>query len=256
MMHPLPQRPDRGRAGHAWIAIAVVAAALLGVCVALAGVAALAQQALEAFRNEGGTWRLAADTSDSVVNSFTEEGVAFPERDLDDPLLASRTIVVTEGMNERTARSVARKLMFLAAQDPARPIEIYLSTPGGWFDSAFAIVGVMRAIPAPVNVTAIGGCHSAGAVVLASATGRRRAVANAIISVHADITESEVDYDSGTRERARVEGVYRERAKLPREWFPLAGDRSYYLTAREALAFGLIDEILAPVLAPPAEAKP
>ena len=76
-----------------------------------------------------------------------------------------------------------------------------------------------------------------------------------MISVHADISAANGDYDYGTRERARVEGVYRARAKLPKAWFPLDGDRSYFLTAREALAFGLIDEIVAPEAAPAEEVK-
>ena len=253
-MTPAPE--SNAASGRAALALALVASVLLGVFLAIGGLALLGERALDAYREAGGTWRLAGDATDSAMNSLTEEGFGFPERDLDDPLLESRTIVVTEAMNERSARSVVRKLMFLDARDAVQPIELYLATPGGWFDFAFAIIGAMRAIDAPVNVTAIGGCHSSGAVILASATGRRRALSDALISVHANITEDGGEFGSGARERARVEGALRTRARLPRDWFPLEAETSYYLTAREALRYGLIDDIVGSPEPPASEEAP
>lgn len=231
---PLP--PDRGASA--------LVAALAGVIVLLAGIALLASHAVESFREDGGLWGSSEVVSDQVTDSITESGLGFPELDLNDPLLRHRKIVVSEGMNERTARGVVRKLLYLNAEDPKLPIDLYLSTAGGWFDSAFAIVAAMRLIDAPVNTIAIGGCHSSGAVVLISGTGRRFAAPDALISIHANLSDDTGAWAQGTRDRTRVDRALRNGTTLPTSWFPLRGENIYYLTPEEALGFGVIDEIL------------
>jgi ATP-dependent Clp protease protease subunit len=213
----------------AMIQLAVVAALGLWLQAALEDVPALSESILD----------LAAD-------SFTEAGFFLPEEDLDDPLLEHRIIVITEAMNERTARGVVRKLVYLDAEDPRAPIDLYISTQGGWFDSAFAIIDVMQIMSAPVNTIAVGGCYSAGALVLMAGTGSRSATPNTLISLHANFYETDAPDSLGALERGRVERLMRSKAKLPEGWFPYEDDASYYFSAEDALEHAIIDFVRAP----------
>jgi ATP-dependent Clp protease protease subunit len=139
---------------------------------------------------------------------------------------------------------VAARLLYLNAVDPHRPIDLYLSTQGGWIDSAFTIIDAMELIHAPVNTWAIGGCYSAGALILAAGTGRRYATANAVLMIHASLDEdSKRPYSYERLALERYERVWRQRADLPDDWFPMVGGEEYYLSPQEALQFHLVDEI-------------
>jgi ATP-dependent Clp protease protease subunit len=181
-----------------------------------------------------------------VVDEYLAGVPAATTLRADDPLLGRRTILVTANINERTASDVVSRLLYLNAQDSRRPIELYLSTQGGWVDSAFTIIDVIERIEAPVNTWAIGGCYSAGALILSAGTGRRYATPNAILMIHASLdpaTTTSFAYEQLALER--YERVWRERAALPAAWFPMVGGEEYYLSAQEALKFKLIDEIAA-----------
>lgn len=217
------------------------------------GVEFLAQESLDAFTEE-------------LVDQFNESGFGVAPLDPEDPLLKRRIVLIAEGMNERTARRVVERLIYLDAEDPDTPIDLRIVTGGGWTDSAFAIVDTMRAIRAPVNVTALSGCYSAGTVILAAGTGTRTATPNAILSVHVNEMLPEDDEDGEeagdhnyTRhELARFRGVYERYTSVPKDWFDAPGDNQYYLDAEQALRMELIDAIAephwqAPAVEPPAE---
>jgi ATP-dependent Clp protease protease subunit len=220
-----------------WVALLAIGFAALQLSIA-AGVGLYLSNAVDEIPG------LAENVLDIAADSLTEAGFALPEEDLDDPLLEHRVVVITEGMNERTARGVVRKLLYLAADDPVAPIDLYISTQGGWFDSAFAIIDTMEMIPAPVNTIAVGGCYSAGTLVLMSGTGTRSATPNALISLHANFFDEETPDSIGTLERGRVEKRLREHARLPADWLPFEDDATYYMTAERALELAIIDRIL------------
>ena len=179
-----------------------------------------------------------------VVDEYLSANPHVLELRADDPLLKSRKILITSNINEFTANEVAARLLYLSAADPHRPIDLYLSTQGGWVDSAFTIIDAMELIDAPVNTWAIGGCYSAGALILAAGTGRRYATADAVLMVHASLDEdNKRPYSYERLALQRYERIWREHAALPDDWFPLVGDEEYYLSAQEALQFKLIDEI-------------
>lgn len=180
---------------------------------------------------------------DSMVDRHLEAGYEDPILSTSDPLLAQRTIVVTTTLNERTVKDVIARLLYLSRVDPAAPIDLVLSTQGGWLDPTFALVDTIEMIQAPVNVWGLGGVYSAGSLVLASASGRRLASRNAIIMVHANLQDGELDRSSELR-LERFEELWRRRAKLPEEWFPMTRDVAHYLSPEEALQYGIIDEIL------------
>jgi ATP-dependent Clp protease protease subunit len=208
----------------------------------------------------GGLEYLTEPSVDHLVDRLNESGYDSRALDVEDPMLKRRIILVCEGMSERVARRVVEQLVYLDADDPTGPIDLRIATSGGWTDSAFAIVDTMRSIKAPVNVTAIGGCYSAGTVILAAATGKRAATPYALLSVHVNDYQEGEATDMDPHELARFRDVYRRYTKIPREWFEQPGDNHWYLDAQQALELGLIDEVTEPVwkpkTAPRVEARP
>lgn len=163
-----------------------------------------------------------------------------------DPLLSARTIVIAEGMNEGVARRVVESLLYLDSIDKETPIDLYLYTSGGWLDSAFAIVDVMALIEAPVNVIAVGGCYSAGLVVLVAGTGTRSATENTILSVHANMDHDAREFKYDRYNEDRLESHFKKHAALPEAWYPLSGEpEQYYFDPSQAKSFGVIDEVVA-----------
>jgi ATP-dependent Clp protease protease subunit len=191
---------------------------------------------------------------EQVVDEVLSASPHVPDLRPDDPLLKSRKILVTSNINEYAAKDVATRLLYLNAVDPHRPIDLYLSTQGGWIDSAFTIIDVMNLIQAPVNTWAIGGCYSSGALILAAGTGRRYATPDAVLMIHASLDEDSKDakhpYSYDRLALDRYERVWHERTEVPDAWFPMVGGEEYYLSPQEALRFKLIDEISP---APPAD---
>lgn len=185
------------------------------------------------------SYYLASDMTETMI----EQGLFYPANDLDDPLLNSRKIVINTGMNEHTSREVTRKLLYLNALDNEQPIDLYISSQGGWYDSAFTIIDTFHAIAAPVNTICIGGCYSASALLMAAGTGNRISYSNALFSIHIAYG-SKGDGRPYSERPDRVNKAYQQLATLPEEWFPLEDDRFFNLTAAEAKDFGLIDEVL------------
>ncbi|WP_197524913.1 ATP-dependent Clp protease proteolytic subunit [Botrimarina hoheduenensis] len=203
----------------------------------------LLMRVIEAIDVAGGPEYLAEPLVDQLFDRFNESGYGAPPLNTSDPLLADRMIIVTEGMNERVAARVIRELRYLAAANPDAPITLYLSTPGGWLDAAFAIVDTMRSISPRVNVVATGGCYSAGTVILAGATGRRSATPNTLLSVHVNDYLPEGNFSADDRELARFRAIYAEQTAIPQAWFDEPGDNHYYLDALQALELELIEAI-------------
>lgn len=184
---------------------------------------------------------------EQVIDEYLAAVPAEPPLRPDDPMVTSRTILVTANINEYTAKDVAARLLYLDALDARRPIDLYLSTQGGWVDSAFTIIDVMERIHAPVNTWAIGGCYSAGVLILAAGTGHRYATPNAVLMIHASLDEdTKESYSYERLALERYERIWRTRAALPDDWFPMVGGEEYYLSPQQALDFKLIDEIAQP----------
>ena len=184
-------------------------------------------------------------SANDLAVSPTFEGTYDGPLDYSDPLLAERKIVLSSNLNPGATRAVVSKLLYLNAKSPKQPINLYLRTNGGKYNDAFAIIDTMRLIDAPVNVWAVGGCWSAGTVILTSATGLRIASRNAQIMVHAnlDVPTGAEKNNEEAMNRERINALYQKRAHLPDNWFPLTGGKKYYISAKAAHVYGLIDEI-------------
>jgi len=185
---------------------------------------------------------LGTNVSDRVDTEI-EAGFEAPILATDDPLLAARTIVVTHGINERTAADVIARLVVLDAREPGVPIDLVMSTQGGWVDAAFAIVDVMQNLGSPVNTWAVGGCYSAGTLIVAAGTGHRVASEHALLMVHANLDDPSDDGTWESLEQARYEALWRRVANLPEEWYPMTFDRTHYLGPDDAVRYGLVDEV-------------
>jgi ATP-dependent Clp protease protease subunit len=176
------------------------------------------------------------------VDAEVDAGAPAAAIDPADPLLRRRLIVITASINERSAAHVIPRLHYLAQLDAKAPIDLVVSTTGGWRDSAFAIIDTMRMISAPVNTWAIGGCYSAGTLIVAGGTGTRSATRDALLMVHANLEASDDPFAQEGREFTREQRFWKERAHLPIDWALDSGD-SYYLTAAEAEQFGIVDVV-------------
>jgi len=177
------------------------------------------------------------------IDEQIDAGFASPDLDPDDPLLRDRVIFLGHSVNSRSAKDVTRKLLFLNSLDSQGPIDLYISTQGGYEDSAFTIIDTIESITAPVNTLALGGCYSAGTMILAAGTGVRSASRNAIIMVHANAFDSQEPFSIEMKSNRRYERLWREKTDLPEDWFPMTRDEAYYLTPEEAVEMGIIDEV-------------
>ena len=185
-----------------------------------------------------------SDILADFLDSQIDAGLEDPSFAQDDPLLRDRKILLFHDVNSRTAKDVSARLMYLNSVDPHGPINLYISTQGGWSDNAFTIIDTMRTISAPVNAWAVGGCYSAGALILAAATGRRYATENAVLMIHTNLDDSRDAYSYPRLALERYERVYREKTSLPKDWYPMTDDQEHYLSPDEALQFHLVDEVV------------
>ncbi len=184
-------------------------------------------------------------TLSDFVDEQIDAGEEVPRLDVDDPLLRARKVLLYHDVNSRTAKDVSARLIYLSQIDPAKPIDLYISTQGGWEDNAFAIIDTMRTIAAPVNTWAVGGCYSAGVLILTAGTGRRYATEDSVLMIHANLEKPEGDaYSYPPLAQQRYEKVYKETASLPPAWYPMTTDQQYYLAPAEALKMKLIDEVV------------
>ncbi len=192
-------------------------------------------------------------SSSDLAEYESEHNTAYVPVNYSDPVLNEQRAVFLHGnINNLTARNVVLQLRYLNGKDSRKPIHLYLTTFGGGSDSAFSILDTMQEISAPVSVYALAGAESSGAMILVGATGKRYATSTSVIMIHANSEPAkkgeEKIYDN--LDLDRLETLWRSRSHLPKAWFPLTGDKEYYMTAQEALKYGVIDVIKGSTKAP------
>lgn len=230
--------PLRGPAQLA-VAILVIGALLLAIAML---VVVIAFVRLIQSADQGPTL---ADIHSEFTDQSIDAGYEEPTLLADDPLLATRKIVLGHDVNARSAKDVIARLLYLDSLDANEPIDLYLTTLGGWGDNAFSIIDTMQMIDAPVNTHAVGVCYSSGAMILVAGTGRRTATQNAIIMVHANSIDDDTKYSYDGLETDRYHRLWREHASLPDEWYPMTNDdKEYYLDAEQSRELNIVDEIL------------
>lgn len=168
-------------------------------------------------------------------------------------LLKERIIFLGEEVNETTASLVVAQLLFLESEDPGKDINLYINSPGGSVTAGMAIFDTMNYIKCDVSTICIGMAASMGAFLLAGGTkGKRFALPNAEIMIHQPLggakgqaTEIEIAAKHILRTREKLNGILAERTGQPLEVIRQDTERDNYMTADEAMAYGLIDQIMA-----------
>ena len=170
-------------------------------------------------------------------------------------LLKDRIIFLSEDVNHASASLVVAQLLFLESEDPDREIYLYINSPGGSITDGMAIVDTINYIKCPVTTICVGLAASMGAVLLASGTkGKRYATPNAEILIHQPLigggglsgqtTEIKIHAEHMVKTREKLNKLLSEKTGQSIETIERDTERDNYMTAEEALKYGLIDEIL------------
>jgi ATP-dependent Clp protease protease subunit len=167
-------------------------------------------------------------------------------------LLKERVIVMGTQVESQMANLIVAQLLFLNREDPERPIQMYIHSPGGEVYAGMAIYDTMQAISAPVSTTAVGLTASFGSVVLVSgAPGMRYALPNATIHIHqphggaqGQASDILIQANEIQRLKNRVFDIFVQHTGQPREAIERANDRDNYFSAQEAVEFGLVDAMI------------
>jgi ATP-dependent Clp protease protease subunit len=168
-------------------------------------------------------------------------------------LLNDRIIFLSEDVNDVTASLVVAQLLFLEGQDPDRDISFYINSPGGSITAGMAIYDTMQYIKADVSTICVGMAASMGAVLLsAGAKGKRFALPNAEILIHQPLmgglqgqaSDIKIHSDHIIKTREKLNHILSEATGQPYDVITRDTDRDNYMTAEEALAYGLIDKVI------------
>ena len=193
----------------------------------------------------------------TVIESTNRGERAF---DIYSRLLKDRIIFLGTPVDDEVANVIVAQLLFLAHEDPDQDIKLYINSPGGVIYSGLAIYDTMQMIKPDVATFCMGFGASMGAVLLtAGAPGKRFALPNARILIHqgsGGFSGAIPDIEVAARETltlsAKCLSIISAHTGQPFEKVKRDSDRDYYMTAQEAKAYGLIDEVLEPTHTAPA----
>lgn len=169
-------------------------------------------------------------------------------------LLADRIIFLGEDVNDVTASLITAQLLFLEGQDPDKDISLYINSPGGSVTAGFAIFDTMNYVKCDVSTICIGLAASFGAFLLAAGTqGKRIALPNAEIMIHqpaisggikGPASDIKIMSDYMQRNKQRLNGLLAKNTGRTIEEIERDTDRDNFMTAYEALEYGLIDKVI------------
>ena len=167
-------------------------------------------------------------------------------------LLKERIIILGTPINDQIANLMVAQLLFLQSQDPDRQIQIFINSPGGVIYSGLAIYDTMQQISSPVSTTAVGLTASFGTVILtAGEKGLRYALPNATVHMHQPLggaqgqaTDIVIQANEIMRLKDRLIQVLVKHTGQDREVIERDSDRDVYLSAQQAVAYGLVDSVL------------
>lgn len=170
-------------------------------------------------------------------------------------LLSDRIVFLGEEVSDVSANLVIAQMLFLEAQDPEKDIQLYINSPGGSVSAGFAIYDTMQYIKCDVSTICVGLAASFGAFLLAGGTkGKRMALPNAEIMIHqpaihghgirGQATDIKIASDHIQKTKECLNAILAGNTGKSMEEISLATERDNYMSAEEALDFGLIDEII------------
>ena len=167
-------------------------------------------------------------------------------------LMKERIIFLGTPIDDQVANVIVAQLLFLTHDDPDREIQMYINSPGGVIYAGLAIYDTMQMISNPISTVAVGVTASFGTVLLAAgAKGRRYALPNATIHMHQPLggaqgqaTDIEIQAKQILRLKALLLGIMAKHTGQPLEVIERDSDRDYYLEAKGAVDYGLVDQVL------------
>ena len=167
-------------------------------------------------------------------------------------LLNDRIIMLSEEVNDTTASLIVAQLLYLEAQDPDKDIQFYINSPGGSVTAGMAIYDTMQYIKADVSTICVGMAASMGAFLLAAgAKGKRIALPNAEIMTHqpsggsrGQASDIKIQADQILRIRETLNRILAENTGRSVEEIARDTERDHFLTAQEAVEYGLIDKVI------------
>ncbi len=183
------------------------------------------------------------------------EQTARGERSFDiySRLLKDRIIFLSDEVNDVTASLVVAQMLFLEAEDPDKDINFYINSPGGSITSGMAIYDTMQYIKCDVSTICIGLAASMGSFLLcAGAKGKRIALPNSEIMIHQPLlgglqgqaTDIKIHADHIVSTREKLNRILSERTGQPIEKIQADTERDNFMTAQQALEYGIIDKVL------------
>jgi ATP-dependent Clp protease protease subunit len=189
-----------------------------------------------------------------IPNPYVIERSSRGERTYDvySRLLMDRIIFLGTPVNDDVANMIIAQLLFLEADNPGRDIHLYINSPGGSVSAGLAIYDTMQFLKSPVNTICMGLAASMGAFLLtAGAKGKRSALPNSRIMIHqpsggAQGTASDIEIQA--REiiylRAKMNELMAKHTGRPLEQIERDVDRDRFMSGEEAVAYGLIDQVI------------
>ena len=193
-------------------------------------------------------------TNSLVPYVIEQTGRGERSYDIFSRLLKDRIIFLSEDVNHVTASLIIAQMLFLESEDPDKEISFYINSPGGSITDGMAIVDTMNYIKCPVSTICVGLAASMGSVLLTcGAKGKRFATPNSEILIHQPLisgglagqtTEIKIHADHMVKTREKLNKLLSEKTGQSLEQIEKDTERDHYMTAEEALAYGLIDGIL------------
>ena len=167
-------------------------------------------------------------------------------------LLKERIVFLTGEVNDEVASLICAQLLFLEAENPDKEISFYINSPGGVVTSGLAILDTMNYIKCPVSTVCMGQACSMGSLLLTCGEkGRRFALPNARVMIHqpsggfqGQATDMEIHVKEILAIKKRLNQIYVEQTGKPLKEIEEAMERDNFMTAEEALKFGLIDAVI------------
>ncbi len=184
-----------------------------------------------------------------VIESSSRGERAF---DIYSLLLKERIIFVGTPIDDQVANVIVAQLLYLNHEDPEKEIQMYINSPGGVIYAGLAIYDTMQMISNPISTVAVGVTASFGTVLLTAGTkGRRYALPNATIHMHQPLggaqgqaTDIEIAARQILRLKALLNNILAKHTGQPLEVIERDVDRDFYLEARAAVEYGLVDQVL------------
>jgi len=167
-------------------------------------------------------------------------------------LFKERIIVLGTPINDQVANAIVAQLLVLQREDPDKPIRFYINSPGGAVYAGMAIYDTMQAISCPVSTVALGFTASFGTVLLTAGTpGMRYALPNATVHMHQPLggaqgqaSDIQIQAQEILRLRTSLNGILSKHTNQTLEKIVTDTDRDIYMSAAEAVEYGLVDQVL------------